>query len=374
MGKRGEHVPQKIPGDPTDRHGFPALVEEFLTDLAARGYSQATIRGRRQRLATVAGWLADRGVTRPVQVTRPMLVRYQRYLFHYRKADGEPLSFRSQNETLLPVRAFFKWAVRNDHVGSNPASELELPKVEKRLPKAALSVEEAEAVLAVPDLTKPTGVRDRAMIETLYGTGIRRGELARLNVRDLDIERHTLMVRQGKGRKDRMVPIGPRAVAWIERYLTETRPRWVVEPDDGILFLTVDGTGFSVDRLTQLVRDYVKASGTDKQGACHLFRHTLATLMLEGGADIRYIQAMLGHAELSTTQIYTQVSIRALQAVHAATFPGATNVPRSGRRDHSGHDDLPESSQKVSAAELLAAIDSEISLENRGHPGSPDTP
>lgn len=167
MGKRGQHVPQKIPGDPTDRHGFPALIEEFLTDLGSRGYSEATIRGRRQRLATLAGWLADRGVTRPVQVTRPMLVRYQRYLFHYRKADGEPLSFRSQNEALLPIRAFFKWAVRNDHVGSNPASELELPKVEKRLPKAALSVEEAEAVLAVPDLSRATGVRDRAMIEVL---------------------------------------------------------------------------------------------------------------------------------------------------------------------------------------------------------------
>ena len=170
------------------------------------------------------------------------------------------------------------------------------------------------------------------MIETFYGTGIRRSELARLNWRDLDIERRTLMVRQGKGRKDRMVPIGERAIAWIERYLTEARPRWAGEPDDGTLFLTVDGTPFSLDRLTQLVRDYVKASGTDKEGACHLFRHTLATLMLEGGADIRYIQAMLGHAELSTTQIYTQVSIRALQAVHAATFPGASNNPETSWR------------------------------------------
>jgi len=214
------------------------------------------------------------------------------------------------------VRAFFKWAVRNDHVGSNPASDLELPKV-------ALTVEEAEAVLAVPDLSTATGVRDRTMLETFYGTGIRRSELARLNVPDLDVDRRTLMVRQGKGREDRMVPIGPRAIAWIERYQSEVRPRWATEPDDGTLFLTVDGTPFSLDRLTQLVRDQVKASGTDKEGACHLFRHTLATLMLEGGADIRYIQAMLGHAELSTTQIYTQVSIRALQAVHGREPPAA---------------------------------------------------
>ncbi len=369
MGRRGEHTPQRIPGDPADSHGFPALVEEFLLDLATRGYSPATIRARRQSLAALSAWLADRGVTRPVEVTRPMLVRYQRHLFHYRKPNGDPLSFRSQNAQLLPVRAFFKWAVRNDHVGSNPASDLELPKVEKRLPKAALTVEEAEAVLAVPDLSTASGVRDRAMIETFYGTGIRRAELARLNWRDLDVDRCTLMVRQGKGRKDRMVPIGTRALAWIDRYLVEVRPRFAVEPDDGTLFLTVDGTPFSLDRLTQLVRDYVKASGVAKEGACHLFRHTLATLMLEGGADIRYIQAMLGHAELSTTQIYTQVSIRALQAVHAATFPAASNTPR-----RSGSSSLEavtsEPTQKVSASELLAALDSEIEEENRGHPGS----
>lgn len=376
MGRRGVHVPQRIPGDPTDAHGFPALVEEFLTDLGARGYSPATIQARRQCLAVLSAWLADRGVTRPVQVTRPMLVRYQRYLFHYRKADGEPLSFRSQNAKLLPVRAFFKWAVRNDHVGSNPASDLELPKVEKRLPKAALSVEEAERVLAVPDLSTATGVRDRAMLEVLYGTGIRRGELARLNVRDLDVERRTLMVRQGKNRKDRMVPIGPRAIAWIDRYTQEVRGRWVTGidggRDDGTLFLTVDGTGFSLDRLTQLVRDHVKGSGVDKEGACHLFRHTLATLMLEGGADIRYIQAMLGHAELSTTQIYTQVSIRALQAVHAATFPGAANTPRrTGSPVLSSVASEPVA--KVSAAELLAALDSEIEEENRGPAGSGPT-
>lgn len=369
MGRRGDRTPQKIPGDPADRHGFPALVEEFLVDLAARGYAEATVRARRQSLAQLSAWLADRGVTRPVEVTRPMLVRYQRHLFHYRKPNGDPLSFRSQNAQLLPVRAFFKWAVRNDHVAANPASELELPKVEKRLPKAALTIEEAEQVLSLPDLATSTGVRDRAMLEVFYGTGIRRSELARLNVRDLDIDRGTLMVRQGKGRKDRMVPIGTRATTWIDRYLTEARPRWAVEPDDGTLFLTVDGTPFSLDRLTQLVREYVKASGVGKEGACHLFRHTLATLMLEGGADIRYIQAMLGHAELSTTQIYTQVSIRALQAVHAATFPAASNTPKAQRTPVEGDTSDGESS-RVSAAQLLAALDSEIEVENRGQAGS----
>jgi integrase/recombinase XerD len=230
---------------------------------------------------------------------------------------------------------------------------------------------EAEQVLAVPDITTTAGLRDRAIIETFYGTGIRRAELAHLNLRDLDVERRTLTVRQGKGRKDRMIPIGQRALAWIDHYLTESRPRLTGADDDGTVFLTFDGTGFSLDRLTQLVRDHVTASGVGKQGACHLFRHTLATLMLEGGADIRYIQAMLGHAELSTTQIYTQVSIRALQAVHTATFPAATTHTRHGPGlVHHDHDD-DGATPRVSASQLLAALDQEIEEENRAHPGSP---
>jgi integrase/recombinase XerD len=160
-------------------------------------------------------------------------------------------------------------------------------------------------------------------LETLYSTGIRRMEVINLRVLDLDAERGTLMVRQGKGRKDRTVPIGERAAAWIERYRIEARPQLVMPPDEGVLFLTQEGEELSPARLTQLARDYVAKADIGKTGACHLFRHTCATLMLEGGADIRYIQEMLGHVELSTTQIYTQVSIRRLKTVHSLTHPSA---------------------------------------------------
>lgn len=373
MGRRGIHVPLTVPGDPADPRGFVALVEEFCTDLAARGYADATVRNRRQQLAQLAAWLQDRGVSRPVEVTRPMLVRYQRHLFHYRKSDGQPLSFHSQAQRLLPVRAFFKWAVRNGHVLSNPASEIELPRLEHRLPKPALSVAEAEQVLAVPDVDTVIGLRDRAMLEVLYSTGIRRAELAHLLVSDLDADRRTVFVRQGKGRKDRMVPIGSRALAWVDGYLVEARPKLVTEPDPGVLFLTADGTVFSLDRLTQLARDYVTGSGVGKQGACHLFRHTMATLMLEGGADIRYIQAMLGHAELSTTQIYTQVSIRTLQAVHQATHPGADLARHRAALEAQVAADQPHvelHGQDVDQLLLFSVLDSEIDEENRPPTGS----
>jgi len=328
-----------------------------------------------------------------------MLESYQRACFHYRKRDGHPLSFRSQSQRLLAVRAFFKWATRQHHLLHNPASEIDLPKVEQRLPRPALSQAEAELVLSQPELADPAGLRDRAMLEVLYATGIRRSELAHLAVFDVDDDRETLLVRQGKGKRDRMVPIGERALLWVRRYLTEARPKLVAEPDDGTLFVSADGVGFSPDRLTQIAREYVKASGVPKQGACHLFRHTMATLMLEGGADIRYIQAMLGHAELSTTQIYTQVSIRALQAVHAATHPGATNTRhRSVSPDPAPDDgefstdpvdpdddgpatsdrdvmttDLPRPVDAVAAVEVLfSVLEQEIDQENRADPGSPD--
>jgi integrase/recombinase XerD len=122
------------------------------------------------------------------------------------------------------------------------------------------------------------------------------------------------------------VPIGERAIAWVRRYVDEVRPSLVVPPDTGELFLTSLGDEFSPHRLTQLVRAYVVGADTGKKGACHLFRHTMATLMLENGADIRHIQEMLGHAELSTTQIYTQVSIRRLKAVHAVTHPASREL------------------------------------------------
>lgn len=169
------------------------------------------------------------------------------------------------------------------------------------------------------------------------------------------------------------MPIGERALVWIERYLQEARPKLAREPDDGTLYLTVDGEPFSLDRLTQLARGYVVASGVQKQGACHLFRHTLATLMLEGGADIRYIQQMLGHVDISTTQIYTQVSIRHLQAIRAATHPAAANTPRSTRPPGgagriSEHDGGAE--RHVAISELLAALDSEDQEEDRDQAGS----
>jgi integrase/recombinase XerD len=306
-----------------DPNSLAVYLERFLSALAVRNYSAATIIDRRHGLSAFILWCAERGIETPHEVTKPILERYQRHLYYHRKTNGEPLSFRTQAQRLLPIRAWFKWLARENYILSNPASELELPRPEKRLPALVLTAEEAEAVMAVPDTGAPLGLRDRAMLEVLYATAIRRGELIALTLFDVDYARSTLIVRQGKGNKDRVVPLGERAKAWLSAYRDKVRPGLVVGRDGGTLFLSRDGHRLEAKRLSEKVRGYIAAAGVGKPGSCHLLRHTAATLMLEGGADIRFIQALLGHESLETTQIYTRVSIAKLAEIHAATHPGA---------------------------------------------------
>jgi integrase/recombinase XerD len=326
MPRKGQKRPQPPVGDARDPDSLYHHLLRYLAHLAEKNYSPRTIESRDKLLRLFIVWCDDRSLTRPQQIDRPILERYQRHLFYYRKKDGEPLSTRSQHARIIPIRHWFTWLVKQGHLLYSPATDLELPRLEKRLPKAILSAKEAEMVLAVPDIGNAIGLRDRAILETFYSTGMRRMELINLTVHSIDAERGTVMIRQGKGKKDRLIPIGERALAWIEKYKESARPELVSGREDGTLFLSNLGGAFVPDRVTQLAKGYVDRSGVGKQGACHLFRHTMATLMLEGGADIRYIQAMLGHAELSTTEIYTQVSIRKLQAIHAATHPGRMAV------------------------------------------------
>lgn len=328
MPKKGQCKPKEPVGDVRDPDSLYHYLLRYLAHLAEKNYSPRTIESRDTYLRYFIAWCDDRGLTRPHDITKPILERYQRYLFLHRKKDGQPLTTRSQHTRITPIRAWFKWLARQNHILYNPASDLELPRLEHRLPRHVLSQREVETVLAVPDLATPTGIRDRAMLETLYSTGMRRLELIGLKLHDIDTERGTVMIRQGKGRKDRMIPIGERALAWIDKYRHDIRPELATGCDDGTLFLSHLGDAFTPNRMTQLVRDYVDAARINKRGSCHLFRHTMATLMLENGADLRYIQAMLGHAELNTTQIYTQVSIRALKAIHTATHPGKPIRPR----------------------------------------------
>ncbi|MDH5648556.1 MAG: site-specific tyrosine recombinase XerC [Gammaproteobacteria bacterium] len=307
--------------EPVAHSGITPYLKQFLEWSAAMNYSSDTRRKREYSICKFIRWCDPRGLDRPHDITSAVLERYRKYLYYYRKPDGEPLSFSTQHSHLAPLKAFFKWLAKENHILFNPASEFELPKVPKHLPKYILTYEEIESILQHTQVYGDIGIRDRAMIETFYSTGIRRKELAAIKLHDIDLVRGTLVVFEGKGQRDRVIPVGDRACAWIRKYLNEVRPSLMVGDDPGFLFLTDYGEPFVKNRITDLIKKYLDAVGIDKPGACHLFRHAMATHMLENGADIRYIQMMLGHANLNTTEIYTRVSIKKLKAVHAATHP-----------------------------------------------------
>ena len=337
--------PLKPLGDATDPHGFDMLLKKHIEALTVKNFSKDTSEQRTKYVRWFALWCIERGISKPGDVTKPILERYQRHLYNHRDAKGKATSFSSQYQHLSHVRAWFKWLSKHNHILFNPASELELPKIGHRLPKAILNAEEAEKVLQQPNLNEPLGLRDRAILETFYSCGIRRRELSELQVYSVDAQRGTLMVSQGKGKKDRMIPIGKRALQWIERYLSEARPKLLVNPSETVLFVSQLGEALEPDSLTEYVARYIEQACVGKKGSCHLFRHTMATLMLENGADVRYIQAMLGHADIRTTQIYTQVSIRKLQQIHRLTHPA--DLPLETNKDSNGevtgiNDDLKQ--------------------------------
>lgn len=347
-----------VPGDLDDPEGMLVWMRRYVEHLKVKGFSPRTIKTTESCLGLFVEWTYDRGLSKPTEITKPIIESYQKWLFYYRQPSGKPLTFAAQRQRLSKVQGLFKWLARQNVILGNPAADIELPKIAKRLPKAVFSETEVERVLSIPDLTEPLGLRDRAIMETFYSTGIRRFELANLQVFDLDAERGTLTVRLGKGNKDRVVPIGERALHWVGRYTDEVRPNLVVPPDEGTLFLSETGEPLKLPRLTQMTRRYIERAKLpgNKMGACHAFRHTMATLLLEGGADIAFIGAMLGHSQLSSTQVYTRISIRHLKAVHDRAHPGA-------KLDQPRHPE-PEAAPKLTKEDLFKALDQEAQEED----------
>ena len=308
-----------------------STITSYLAAAQAQGYAVSTLASRRLHLHQFGDWCDARGLLAPEEITPGVLERYRSWLYHLPQADGAPLAWATQANKLTAVRMLLAWATRTHRITINPAAELELPTLPKRLPRAVLSQSEMERVLMEPDLTTALGLRDRAILEVLYSTGIRRMELVGLDGTDLDAERGTLLVREGKGRKDRLIPIGERAIQWTHQYLDRVREHLMSRgrrtPERRALFLNARGQRIRPTRLTDRLHQYLLSAGIEKPGSVHIFRHTMATLMHDGGADIRDLQEMLGHAQLSTTEIYTHVSIERLKAVHTKTHPA--HLPRA---------------------------------------------
>ncbi len=339
--RRRRYTPHAVRVDPSAQNPMHADVREYLDYWRTMGYRDAGVLLRAKALKRFVAWADAHELRSVTELTLPLLERYQRDLFLYRKPDGTSLAMNSQQLLLVPLRGFCKWLARSRRIPANPAVELELPRKPVLLPARVLSVAEVEMLIREADVTTPWGIRDRAIMESLYSTGMRRSELASLAVYDWNRARGAIMIRQGKGGRDRIVPVGDRAASWLAKYVDTVRPGLVRGADDGTLFLTDYFEPFAKNRLGDLLRRYLNWAGIGVPGACHLLRHACATHMLENGADIRFIQALLGHSDLRSTQIYTQVSIAKLREVHAATHPASlayvneidhdSTVPMRGR-------------------------------------------
>jgi integrase/recombinase XerD len=323
--------------DPIAHLALTLYMEQHFEWMLMTGYTPDTVRGRRQAIRRFISWCSVRELSDPKEITTPILERYRRHLFYYRKPNGAPLTLGSQHSALTPLKTFFKWLTKENHIFWNPAAELELPPQPKQLPRALLSVEDVEAIFRAIDHATITGLRDRAMLELLYSTALRRTECANLRRYDADLSRLTVFVREGKGRKDRFVPLGDRAALWLDKYLLESRPLLLSE-DSEALFVTDYGEPITPEFLASRVNRYMDLAGIDKPGSCHLFRHACATHMLDNGADIRFIQALLGHAALSSTERYTHVAIGKLQKTHAATHPAGLKRKHSAKGSHVNHE------------------------------------
>lgn len=309
------------PGDiPAPEH----LKDQFLLWMRMRNCSERTIEFWAMNLRRFNAWCDERGVECVTAVTPELLAAYRRWLFHYRNPKtNAPLKFATQASYLMSVRRWFVWLAKERFIPRDVAAELELPKEERRLPTAVLAADEVERVLNQTDVSKPLGLRDRALLETFYSTGIRCSELAALQVYDLEAERQMVIIRRGKGNKDRVVPIGQRALTWIQKYTADVRPGLVMRTNEATLFVSCNGRRLGRNNISAMVRAYLVQAGIGKRGACHLLRHTAATLMMENGADLRSLQEFLGHERLNTTQIYTHVSIQRLKQVHERTHPAS---------------------------------------------------
>ena len=295
-------------------------AERHLEALLAKQASASLLSQTRRALGLFASHLRDKHVRAIRDIEEAHLASFARALRESRAPRGTRLATASQVVYLQRVKSFLTSLARQGLLLRNPAGDLVLPGASP-LPRTVLSVRQAARLVETPPADTKTGRRDRAILETLYGTGIRRGECARLDVQDLDLAERTLLVRNGKGHKDRLVPVPARAAAALGAYLREVRHELVVDPGERALFLTAWwGHRLNEVTISFLLRRHARAAGIAGVHP-HALRHACATHLLRGGADVRHVQAILGHKKLETTGLYTRVVVEDLREVFVRSHP-----------------------------------------------------
>jgi integrase/recombinase XerD len=302
----------------SDLTAFKDKYRQYITVIR---FAPGTIKGYGYSLNRFLAYLAEQGIHEITAVTKDTIQNYQTRLYETVNRKGEPNSAFHQNNNLKAVKGFFRYLAENNYLISDPAKDVSYARTPKRLPRSILTSPEAKKVIHATNTRTTIGYRDRTILEVFYSTGIRREELINLALGDVDCTQGLVRVNSGKGNKDRVVPIGKIACRYIENYVKAVRPELIRDPADNHLFLTMNGTRISENRVWQLVKIYSRKTRIKKNITTHTFRHTCATLMLRNKANIRHIQEMLGHSSLEATQVYTRVSVTDLKEVHAKCHP-----------------------------------------------------
>jgi len=294
------------------------IVEPFLdsflhTLIVEKGLSKNTIDAYSHGLRRFLGYLRKKGIKEISGVGKYDIRGFMLAL----KAQG--LATRSVVRNLVVLRSFFNFLNQEGVLKTNPVSEVDSPKLDRKLPEI-MTLQEVERLLEQPDLRTPLGIRDRTMLEVLYATGVRVSELVLLPLSQIDLEGGYVLV-YGKGSKERIVPLGKEAMRWVAIYLQRVRPGLLKQRESPFLFVSGWGRGLSRQRFWKILKTYGLRAGIRKRITPHLLRHSFASHLLEGGADLRSVQMMLGHADISTTQIYTHVTGDRLKKVHKRYHP-----------------------------------------------------
>lgn len=290
-------------------------IDDFILFLATeRGLSENYQLSTRRSLEEFATWLSKaKSITEPADVTLGLITEH----LTLRKKSG--LAAASIKLIVVAIKIFFRFLQLRKRLTKDPAEVLPLPRIERYLPETLNEIQVEQLLNAIP-VQQPLGLRDRAMIELLYASGLRISELTQARLEALDLDNNMIRV-TGKGNKTRLVPVGKKAIAAISAYLEMERPKLVGKKTGSEIFLSIRGHGLTTARLWQIVKAHAAHAGLESNVYPHLLRHSFATHLLSNGADLRIIQEMLGHADISTTQIYTHVDQNRLKAVHHKFHP-----------------------------------------------------
>jgi integrase/recombinase XerD len=302
---------------------FRSAVNDYIAECQAAALSGWTVFAYVERLRSFFLWFEQTkpDARRLTDINRQALSDYQMHLWKAENKKGGKLSLATHRARMEALLKFISWMARKEMILMDPGASIDVPKRERRLPRNYLSQKEMNKLLAACDLTTHLGLRNRAILETLYSTGFRNTELRNLKLEDLNSNQGYLTVRLGKGASDRVAPVGKAALHFIDLYVEKSRPVFTAKKQSDFLFVTRHGEKIHTEGINDIVQNAANKAKIKRHISAHSLRHTCATAMLRGHADIRFIQELLGHRSLASTQIYTRVEIADLKRVHQQCHP-----------------------------------------------------